>query len=934
MLIMDNDQILEYLQEQAQLVNALSTPEGLLANKDKLDIDSLMLNYSKNDGPINKIKYQILDKLKKNETYSLDELLELKAKNGVTTGMFDEYLNYTYTFIGNNPRKQIKELCKYILEDLGLAEDYTATPSPFDGVRNSGGEVAWIALHPKDRDFRDSWQFFIEISSDSLECGKHSGRNLFEDYVKECQPVNSYEEILNVLNEKKNEILQLNKDLDIQNQQANNIETLRTKLIEYFKDANVEVDDTPKKYTALKIVKNIAEIHRVGKRSDKFRIVINFEELDEVYQTNVKRVPDSYKWTNLNGEFWIDSESTCKEAQDKINNILEKNSFYINKEKLKEFITKFAQLIFDEQSSNDFGFHDFDTMKTVVGFTGVPYFSLIGYQQDVRNGIYPLILVDKNSLGMNFEVCYGVSMRTPQKMWGKESVQALNTSKTTYSKCLVKQVFNINNLNDFNNSADAIVDVLSNIIFDYKKIFEDEISNISEKEGSKMKNQNNVPLNQILYGPPGTGKTYHTKEILENLLKSQVAELNQHNSSNEDLKIKEAVENLTWYGALSIALYRGGKEKYKVKDIKSLPEIIEYFKVKNCKDLDTAIWAHLQIHTNLESPTVNYKNRLEPFLFEKDKESYWYLTKDGRKYVEEEMSDVLDKFKTSKSYAIEDFYKFITFHQSYAYEEFIEGIKPDLSDSSKELSYILDDGIFKKLCVEAKDHPDFKYAIVIDEINRGNISKIFGELITLIEENKRIGEGQAEALEVTLPYSKEKFGVPKNLYIIGTMNTSDRSIASVDIALRRRFRFKEMMPKYECIPEEHKDIKLRALIKNINDKISVLLDRDHQIGHSYFMQDKLDRDGLENVWFGEVMPLFNEYFFGEWDKLIAVLGLSTTKSPDGGFVKQLECPKGLGTEWLDENCYDFIRQGEDGFEFLNSLKKLEPTVKEGQTVDG
>lgn len=166
-----------------------------------------------------------------------------------------------------------------------------------------------------------------------------------------------------------------------------------------------------------------------------------------------------------------------------------------------------------------------------------------------------------------------------------------------------------------------------------------------------------------------------------------------------------------------------------------------------------------------------------------------------------------------------------------------------------------------------KENFEEPHVLIIDEINRGNISKIFGELITLIEDDKR------ENLEVTLPYSKEPFTIPDNLYIIGTMNTSDRSIASVDIALRRRFKFKEMMPKSSLVADF--GIGFEEKFAKINQKISILLDRDHQIGHSYFIKDKYqnaDISTLQNIWYDSVLPLLNEYFYGDWDKLQAVLG--------------------------------------------------------------
>ena len=229
--------------------------------------------------------------------------------------------------------------------------------------------------------------------------------------------------------------------------------------------------------------------------------------------------------------------------------------------------------------------------------------------------------------------------------------------------------------------------------------------------------------------------------------------------------------------------------------------------------------------------------------------------------------DILKKFKEYKD---KDFIKFITFHQSYGYEDFIEGIRPYLDDKSKDLKYILHSGIFKDICNKAKNDRQNNYVLIIDEINRGNISKIFGELISLIEASKR--EGSKEKLEVILPYSKESFTIPKNLYILGTMNTADRSIALLDIALRRRFYFIEMMPRYDIFKDiKINDIDLALLLSTINERIEFLLDREHTIGHSYFLNISSFED-LTSVFKNSIMPLLTEYFYDDFEKIKLVLG--------------------------------------------------------------
>ena len=235
--------------------------------------------------------------------------------------------------------------------------------------------------------------------------------------------------------------------------------------------------------------------------------------------------------------------------------------------------------------------------------------------------------------------------------------------------------------------------------------------------------------------------------------------------------------------------------------------------------------------------------------------------------------------KKTRDAAIQEYQKmlkdgqivFVTFHQSMSYEDFIEGIKPEPTKDGK-ITYEVKDGIFKELCAKAKKDESQNYVMIIDEINRGNVANIFGELISLIEDDKRCGA--SEELCAELPYSHDIFSVPKNVYIIGTMNTADRSVEALDSALRRRFTFKEMMPKSELVPKEND---VRNIFEIINQRIEVLKDREHQIGHSYFMGVE-NEDDLKDVFYDKIIPLLQEYFYGDYEKIQLVLG--------EGFVKK------------------------------------------------
>lgn len=251
--------------------------------------------------------------------------------------------------------------------------------------------------------------------------------------------------------------------------------------------------------------------------------------------------------------------------------------------------------------------------------------------------------------------------------------------------------------------------------------------------------------------------------------------------------------------------------------------------------------------------------------------------------------DYIDRFSKNDRFVT-------TFHQSFSYEEFVEGLKPVLEPSqnadgkSADVKYEIQKGIFYKACERAavlagfnsladcvSASPDDKeqkmseaiksnkiVLLCIDEINRANVSAVFGDLISLIEPSKRIGA--KNEMTVTLPYSKEDFAVPANLMIVGTMNTADRSIQLLDSALRRRFRFEELLPDYSKIGNET----AKTILQKINARIRCLLDKDHQIGHSYFIEAKTDLD-IFNALKDCVIPLLEEYFYNDAQKIRQVL---------------------------------------------------------------
>lgn len=450
------------------------------------------------------------------------------------------------------------------------------------------------------------------------------------------------------------------------------------------------------------------------------------------------------------------------------------------------------------------------------------------------------------------------------------------------------------------------------------KIFEfASTSNSIDKEQEMPNNiQNktakNPPLNQILYGPPGTGKTYNTiNKALEILgVETQGKSRAELKATFDEFRQNGQIEFITFHQSFSYEEFvegikpklidssegaESGKMEYEIKSgifkqicKKALQNLENSQKdeaeLKNESKVDNLFEAFIEHIQNEQENGGEYILKQNA---EKDKNWLVVLLDWGIYKVikifshsgflatqpvflnRDKIKAYYSNFKADNSFKIpsnENRTGYIDTHRFYtAFFKKMQEFESDWQDSNKDSGEI----DFNQKALK-------RYILIIDEINRGNISKILGELITLIEPSKRIGGD--EELRVSLPYSANEFdggkgfGVPKNLYIIGTMNTADRSIALLDTALRRRFEFVEMMPdcEHKAISTDCQSVNLQELLKAMNARIEFLLDREHTIGHSFFINVN-SLSELKQVFKNKIIPLLQEYFYDDYAKIDAVL---------------------------------------------------------------
>ncbi|EIX6106050.1 McrB family protein, partial [Campylobacter jejuni] len=494
--------------------------------------------------------------------------------------------------------------------------------------------------------------------------------------------------------------------------------------------------------------------------------------------------------------------------------------------------------------------------------------------------------LDKNTINKYIQVIENIS-----KEFLKENLYScdLFSFDQNINKLNKNEEFKLKNSNGHNMYSSAL-NYYKAFLIDY---YEQDIF-ITERVQSEESNMKIIPLNQILYGSPGTGKTYHTiDKALEIISKEEKIQIPSEDDRINRKKIfDEYVKNgqivfTTFHQSYGYEEFVEGikpiidndensqEVKYDVKDgifkelcDKSLKNYILSMQNENEIDLDKLIFEFanyinqdflnkgnefpLENKVSIKKILLNFKDEYRSFSLGGSIKSPQSLTIDiiKRDYLNFKnkkilsFKDIKPKYDSQSDYHGNAIYYFMFYNKL---KEF-ENIQNEKFKIKKE--------ILKS------------YIIIIDEINRGNVSKIFGELITLIEPSKRIGE--KEELKVTLPYSGKEFGVPKNVYIIGTMNTADRSITSLDTALRRRFEFIEMMPDVSKLSIDCEGINLQELLKAINTRIEYLLDREKTIGHAFFISVE-NLESLKKVFKNRIIPLLQEYFYNDYALIDAVL---------------------------------------------------------------
>nr|WP_315213568.1 AAA family ATPase [uncultured Flavobacterium sp.] len=604
-----------------------------------------------------------------------------------------------------------------------------------------------------------------------------------------------------------------------------------------------------------------------------------------------KALNDILEWAIIREKVKLDLKNNNNPINTRFAQIIEGFKKYISDEK-----TKIKDFSFQKTHRKYVWIND---SEEKIGKKGFCHYELIT-RDKYPNKIFVEIHFDQK-YKKNFENLINPHLNDKVD-WNKE-----HESEHKELSLAFNENYNFEDGNLFSKLAEAFYYLESN----FGELIRNEFQNIFKVSTTTKINMTKQPLNQILYGPPGTGKTYATKELAVNIVSPIfIKELDTQLSSLDKRKvITKEYDRLFDLGQIVFTTFHQSM---------SYEDFIEGIKPETndgeiSYDVKKGIFRKLCIKAG--------EREIKSNNFE---ESYRLLLNDIDN--SESKSLILETLIHSKEFTIyKNSKNNIKFHANTvkAYEGVIKKeVLEHYLKTGETLdwpSYVKALGSYIQEKYKYKQSEEINYnpvVLIIDEINRGNVSAIFGELITLLEEDKRIGEN--EELRIKLPYSKDpNFGIPSNLYIIGTMNTADRSVEALDTALRRRFSFSEIMPNPELLKEiQFSGFNLSEVLKTINERIEVLLDRDHTVGHSYFLKVKSrDTIGLKSVFKNNIFPLLQEYFYHDNEKIALILG--------EGFVRVVENQKVNFAKFRNIDVPEVSTQ----FELIDKIEDIEVAVQ-------
>lgn len=362
------------------------------------------------------------------------------------------------------------------------------------------------------------------------------------------------------------------------------------------------------------------------------------------------------------------------------------------------------------------------------------------------------------------------------------------------------------------------------------------------------------PTNVIFTGVAGTGKT-HQLQQLQRLYDEVLPDTAAQVTAAE-------LQNYNWRDVICAVLLSEDRTM-------SVPEMIRHPLIQakilangRTDNVNQTLWVQLNTHAHPDSTTVKYAQRSANYYFDKNTDSTWYLLEEVKAPLADTLAPLLALItsvgQNSTAPTTQKIVRtsLVSFHQAYGYEEFVEGIRPAVGRQG-QMSYQVQPGAFLKLCQSAAQDPDHRYAMLIDEINRANVARVFGELMSLIEPSKRAG--QSDPMQVSLAYSNKVFTIPSNVDIYATMNTQDHSLQALDTAFRRRFRFIDCPPRAELLPvitgtdDAAETLDLGRLLTGLNARLCQTLGQDSQLGHAYFM-DITSLDELQQILLQQIIP--------------------------------------------------------------------------------